>query len=84
MDAINYTDLRRNLKSRLDQVYNDHEPLIITRKGNENIVLISLEDYNRLTETQYLLSAKNNAEHLMNSLASARTGQASKKDLLEE
>ena len=83
MDAINYSDLRRNLKSQMDKVYHDHEPLIITRKDNENIVLISLEDYNSLTETQYLLSSKNNAEHLMKSLNSARSGNIIQKEIIE-
>ena len=84
MDAINYTDLRRNLKARMDKVYHDHEPLIITRRDNENLVLISLDDYNSITETQYLLSSKNNAAHLMKSLNSARSGKTFKKELIEE
>lgn len=84
MNAVNYSDLRRNLKARMDQVYNDHEPLIITRKDNENLVMISLDDYNSLTETQYLLSSKKNAEHLMKSLQSARSGKFFEKELIEE
>lgn len=48
-------DLRRNLKSYLDQVYNDRETLIVTRKNNENVVLILLEEYNNLEESTYLL-----------------------------
>ena len=84
MNAVNYTDLRRNLKARMDKVYHDHEPLIITRKDNENLVMISLDDYNSLTETQYLLSSKRNTEHLMESLNSARSGKTIKKDLIEE
>jgi antitoxin YefM len=68
----------------MDKVYHDHEPLIITRKDNENVVLISLDDYNSLTETQYLLSSKNNAEHLKKSLQSARAGKSVRKELIEE
>jgi antitoxin YefM len=84
MDAVNYTDLRQNLKARMDKVYHDHEPLIITRKNNENLVLISLEDYNSFVETQYLLSTKNNADHLMKSLHAARSGTVLEKELIEE
>jgi len=84
MNAVNYSDLRRNLKARMDQVYHDHEPLIITRKDNENLVMISLDDYNSLTETQYLLSSEKNAEHLMKSLQSARSGKSFEKELIEE
>lgn len=68
----------------MDQVYHDHEPLIITRKDNENLVMISLDDYNSLTETQYLLSSEKNAEHLMKSLQSARSGKSFEKELIEE
>jgi antitoxin YefM len=42
MDAVNYSDLRQNLKKYLDYVYNDHEPLIVTRKNNENVVILSI------------------------------------------
>ena len=84
MEAVNYSDLRRNLKAHMDQVYQDHEPLIITRKDNENLVMISLDDYNSLTETQYLLSSKRNAEHLMKSIDSARSGKTIEKELIEE
>jgi len=72
MEAVNYSDLRSNLKSHMDKVYHNHEPLIVTRKGNQNLVMISLEDYNSLTETQYLLSSKNNEERLERSLNDAR------------
>lgn len=68
----------------MDQVCQDHEPLIITRKNNENLVMLSLDDYNSLTETQYLLSSEKNAEHLMKSLQSARAGSTFTKDLIEE
>ncbi len=84
MKAINYTNLRKNLKTQLDSVYQDHEPLIITRKNNENIVMLSLEDYNSLMETQYLYSSENNVKHLMKSLSSALNGQTIQRDLIEE
>lgn len=84
MNAINYTDLRQNLKSHMDSVYQDHEPLIVTRKDNHNVVLISLEDYNSLTETQYLLSSQNNANRLLRSLSDARSGKTFTKELIEE
>ncbi|MCP4136381.1 MAG: type II toxin-antitoxin system prevent-host-death family antitoxin [bacterium] len=84
MDAINYSELRKKLKTYLDKVYNDHVPLIITRKNNENIVLISLDDYNSLIETNYLLSNPANASHLLNSLKSAGSKKVLEKDLIEE
>ena len=56
MDAVSYSDLRQNLKTYMDRVFHDHEPLIITRKNDENLVLISIEEYSSLMETNYLLS----------------------------
>lgn len=83
MNAVNYTELRQNLKSHMDRVYQDHEPLIVTRKDNQNVVLISLEDYNSLTETQYLLSSQTNANRLLRSLSDARSGKTIDKELIE-
>ncbi|MDC7223904.1 MAG: type II toxin-antitoxin system prevent-host-death family antitoxin [Spirochaetales bacterium] len=84
MDAVNYTDLRQNLKSHMDRVYQDHEPLIVTRKDNQNVVMISLDDYNSLIETQYLLSSENNAVRLKRSLEDARKGKSVARELVEE
>ena len=83
MDAINYSDLRQNLKKYLDSVFNDHEPLIVTRKNNENVVILSVDDFNALNETQYLLSTKNNADHLQDSLDQLRSGNGFTKELIE-
>lgn len=59
MKVVNYTDLRLNLKKWLDIVVDDVEELIITRKNQKDLVLISLEEYNALKETHYLLSGNN-------------------------
>ena len=54
MDAITYTAVRANLASTMDRVCNDHEALIITRNGEQSVVMLSLEDYKALEETAYL------------------------------
>ena len=82
MDAVSYSDLRQNLKSYMDKVYNDHDPLIITRKNNENIVLLSIDEYNSLIETNYLLGNEANAEHLRKSIEQYSSGKVNKKELL--
>jgi len=84
MNAINYSELRKKLKDYLDQVYNDHEPLIITRKNNQNIVVLSIDDYNSLVETNYLLSNPGNSRRLLKSLEKSRAGKSQKRDLIEE
>ena len=83
MDAVSYSDLRQNLKTYMDKVFYDHEPLIITRKNNENLVLVSIDEYNSLTETNYLLSNENNSEHLRKSIEQYKAGKLNKKELME-
>lgn len=83
MKVINYTELRLNLKRWLDLVVDDFEELIIKRKDNRDLVLISLEEYRSLKETQYLMSGKNR-DHLMESLEQAKKGKTEQKDLIEE
>lgn len=57
MRTANYSELRNNLKSYLDGVINDSEPLIVHRSGNESVVVISLEEYNSLKETEYIMKS---------------------------
>lgn len=83
MKVINYTDLRLNLKKWLDLVVDDVEELIITRKNQKDLVLISLEEYNSLKETRYLLSGKNR-DVLLKSLTESKQGKTKKKGLIEE
>ncbi|MDR1306225.1 MAG: type II toxin-antitoxin system prevent-host-death family antitoxin [Treponema sp.] len=81
MDAISYTNLRKNLKSYMDKVFNDHDPLIITRKNNANVVLLSMDEYNSLMETNYLLSSKTNAAHLQRSINQHKAGKIRERKL---
>ena len=81
MNAITYTDLRQNLKTYMDNVIQNSDPLIITRKNNENVVLISVAEYNSLLETNYLLSNKTNAEHLKKSIVQHRAGKVKARKL---
>jgi len=57
MRTANYTDLRNNLKSYLDGVVNNCEPLIVHRPANTSVVVISLDEYNAMKETEYLTSS---------------------------
>jgi antitoxin YefM len=83
MKVVNYRDLRLNLKHWLDTVINDVEEIIIKRKNNKDLVLISLDEYNSLKETAYLLSGKNR-DILMNSVQQAERGELSEQKLIEE
>ena len=73
MDAITYSAARANLATTMDRVCNDHESLIITRNGQQSVVMLSLEDYQALEETAYLLRNPANAKRLL-----AATEQLSK------
>ncbi|MFA9211647.1 MAG: type II toxin-antitoxin system Phd/YefM family antitoxin [Moraxellaceae bacterium] len=83
MKVVNYTDLRVNLKKWLDSVVNDVEELIIKRKDNKDLVVISLEEYNSLKETSYLLSGKNR-DVLLNSVKELKNNTTVQHDLIEE
>ena len=77
MQVVSLTEARNNLKSVFDSVYIDHEEVIIHRKGRENVVMISMDEYNSMKETSYLLSSPNNAKHLRESIEQIRKGQDS-------
>lgn len=83
MKVINYTELRLNLKKWLDLVVEDFEEIVIKRKNNKDLVLISMEEYRSLKETHYLLSGKNR-EHLLKSLEEAKQGRIKENGLIEE
>ena len=83
MEAINYSDFRANMKNYMDSTYENHETLIVTRKKGENIVVMSMEDYNSLMETNYLLSSPNNAKHLLESIEQAKKGRVLSKSIEE-
>lgn len=83
LDAITYTSARQNLAGAMDAVCESHTPMIITRQKAEPVVMLSLEDYNSLMETAYLLASPANAAALRTSLEQARTGKALPRDLIE-
>lgn len=82
MNAINYSELRANLKSTMDRVCDTHEPIIITRKNSDNLVLLSYEDYSALAETAYLLSSPQNAKRLRESVQSFYEEQGQERALI--
>lgn len=83
MDAISYTAARANLATTMEQVCNDHSPVIITRKQQPSVVMISLEDYQAMEETTYLLRSPENARKLLESIAELEAGGGIEKELIE-
>jgi antitoxin YefM len=82
MKVANVSDLRKNLKFYIDHVADNHDPLIVNGNG-KTVVVISLEEYNSLDETAYLLSSPANAKALKNSIAQLTAGQTVKKKKTE-
>lgn len=83
MDAITYSSARANLASTMDRVCSDHEPLIITRNGQQAVVMLSLEDYKALEETAYLLRSPANARRLLSSIAQLNASKGAPRELAE-
>jgi antitoxin YefM len=75
MKTISYSELREKLKKELDMVAENHIPLIIKRKRGDDMVIMSLEDYNSYMETIDLLSTPSNAEHLIKSITQVEKGE---------
>jgi antitoxin YefM len=83
MDAITYTTARANLAETMNRVCEDHEAIIITRNGEQAVVMISLDDYNALEETAYLLRSPKNARRLLESIAELEEGRGKVRKLAE-
>jgi len=75
MDAMTYTTVRANLARTMDRVCDDHEALIITRNGDQAVVMLSLEDYKALEETAYLLRTPANAKRLLSAATQLNAGK---------
>ncbi len=84
MDAITYTQARKNFATVMNQVCENHAPIIITRQSERPVVMISLEDYSAIEETLYLLRSPKNVQRLYNALEQLKEGQYQKRELIEE
>lgn len=83
MDSITYTKARAQLAKTMDFVCDNHEPLIITRSGEESVVMLSLQDYKSLEETAYLLRSPKNAKRLIEAIAELERGGGTERELAE-
>ncbi len=83
MEAISYTTARANLASTMKKVCNDHVPIIITRKNEDPVIMMSLEDYEAMEETTYLLRSPANARKLLDSIVELETGKGVEREIIE-
>jgi antitoxin YefM len=83
MDAITYTHARANLARTMNQVCEDHAPVIITRGNDQSVVMMSLDDYTALEETAYLLRSPKNAVRLLKAISDLESSQGVERELAE-
>ncbi|MEA5572608.1 type II toxin-antitoxin system prevent-host-death family antitoxin [Calothrix sp. UHCC 0171] len=84
MKVISFSEARNNLKTVLDQVTEDADYTIITRRDAEDAVVMSLEFFNSLMETVHLLKSPANAAHLERSIAQFKQGKVVERNLFND
>jgi len=83
MKAITYTSARQNLAKTMDKVCDDRSPIIVTRQSSNSVVIMSLEDYESLEETAYLLRSPKNTRRLLESIAQLENGKGHERELID-
>jgi len=83
MESISYTSARKNLAKTMEQVCDDHAPIAITRKGEGAVVMMSIEDYQALEETAYLLRSPKNLKRLLTAIGDLENGKGVERALKE-
>ena len=83
MKTMSYTESRARYAEVLDSVANDREEVIITRAGHDPVVIVSLEDYESLRETAYLMRSPANARRLLDAMERLEAGHGEPHDLID-
>lgn len=84
MRIVSFSDARNKLKSVLDQVVNDADYTVITRRDADDAVVMSLDQFNGLMETVHLMKSPANAAHLAKSIAQYRSEKAEQHGLIDD
>jgi len=84
MRIVSFTEARNGLKSVLDNVVNDVDYTVITRRDAEDAVVMSMEHYNSLMETVHLLKSPANAAHLSKSIEQYQLGRVTEREVLND
>jgi antitoxin YefM len=83
MRTITYSESRARYAEVLTSVVEDREEVIVTRAGHEPVVIVSLDDYQSLKETAYLLRSPENARRLLSAIDRLESGAGTVRDLAE-
>ena len=81
MKAITYTAARESLAATMQRVCEDHDPVVITRRRDQAVVMMALDDYEALEETAYLLRSPKNARRLREAVEQLRQGKGTEHKL---
>ncbi len=84
MKTMSYSESRRRYAEVLDSVVDDREEVVITRSGREPAVIISLEEYESLRETAYLMRSPANARRLLDSIERLEAGNGAAHSLMDD
>jgi antitoxin YefM len=83
MKAITYTEARQTLAETIERVCEDHDPVTVTKRRDKAVVIISLDDYESLVETSYLLKSPRSARRLLESIKELEEGAGTERALVE-
>ncbi|GAB3610818.1 YoeB-YefM toxin-antitoxin system antitoxin YefM [Humibacter ginsengiterrae] len=83
MKTMSYTESRARYAEVLDSVTDDREEVVITRAGHDPVVMVSLEDYESLRETAYLMRSPANARRLLDAMERLESGNGEVHELIE-
>ncbi len=83
MLALTFSYARSKLAEVMRQVNEDRAPVLVTTQRGKPVVMMSLDDYNALEETAYLLRSPANATRLMESVHQLRAGGGTSRDLAD-
>ena len=83
MKTMSYTESRARYAEVLDSVVHDREEVVITRSGHESVVIISLQDFESLRETAYLMRSPANARRLLDAMERLEAGSGEEHALLD-
>ena len=83
MNVINFSEFRTHLKANLDSVSEDNEIVIINRQKGNNVVVISLKEYNSFKETLHLLGTAKNRERISSAIDRDNTGVVETHNLIQ-
>ena len=83
MDVVTYSDARATLKDVMDRVVEDKTEIVVTRQKAEAVVIVSLSEWNSISETLHLLSSPKNAERLRKAIRDMDAGKGVEHDLVE-